>query len=90
MRLLVIFSVAGLASSSAAATPITPTPKPAECPATSRFEASQRGGAGLFSRLGDLPAADAYKAVYGHDGRCEVPIIVRYNIGAPEPSNPGR
>ena len=83
MRLL--FTVCTMAIASGAVAAGLPTPEPpktADCPATSRYEAAQRDGRALFSRLGDLPAAEAYKAVLRHDGRCEAPIIIRYNIGA--------
>ena len=84
MRLLLTVCAIALASSSADAAPPTSQPsKTADCPATSRYQTAQRDGGALFSRLGDLPAADAYKAVWRHDGRCEAPIIVRYGIGAP-------
>lgn len=84
MRLLFIACVATLASSSAAAPLAPPTPpKPADCPATSRLEAAQRDGRALFNRLGELPPADAYKAVLRHNGRCEAPLIIKLNVGAP-------
>jgi hypothetical protein len=82
MRLLAVIAAAAFATNAIAAPPIASrSPKPADCPATSRYEAAQRNGAAKFSRLGDLPAAEAYKAVLRHDGRCEAPIIVRYDIG---------
>ena len=82
MRFLLMVC-ATVATSNAAILPKSVPSKPADCPATSRYEAAQRDGRALFSRLGDLPAAEAYKAVLRHDGRCEAPIIIRYNIGAP-------
>lgn len=54
---------------------------PKTCPATSRYEAARRGGKLPPSLLNQLPAADAYNAVYRRVGGCEVPVIVRYNIG---------
>jgi hypothetical protein len=54
---------------------------PSTCPPTSRYEAARRGGKLPPSLLGQLPAADLYKAVYRRIGGCEVPIIVRYDVG---------
>jgi hypothetical protein len=54
---------------------------PGTCPPTSRYEAARRGGKLPPSLLGELPAADLYKAVYRRIGGCEVPIIVRYDVG---------
>ncbi|HEX6661919.1 MAG TPA: hypothetical protein VF067_08640 [Sphingomicrobium sp.] len=54
--------------------------QPANCPATSRYEAARRGGSLKPQKLGELPDADLYKAVYRHIGRCEVPIIVKYGV----------
>jgi hypothetical protein len=79
-----LFMVCAMAATSSVLTlPKSMPPKATDCPATSRYEAAQRDGRPQFSRLGDLPAADAYKAVLRHDGRCEAPIIIRYNLGAP-------
>jgi hypothetical protein len=55
---------------------------PSTCPPTSRYEAARRGGKLPPSLLGELPGADLYKAVYRRIGGCEVPIIVRYDVGA--------
>jgi hypothetical protein len=38
------------------------------------------------SLLNQLPAADMYNAVYRRVGDCEVPIIVRYNVGGASPN----
>src|SRR4051812_23729337 len=54
---------------------------PSTRPPTSRYEAARRGGKLPKSLLNELPAADLYKAVYRRIGGCEVPIIVRYDIG---------
>jgi len=63
---------------------------PAECPPTSRYEAARRGGRLAPHDLIELPGADLYKAVYRHIGRCNVPIIVRYNIGGTSGGRSGR
>jgi len=54
--------------------------QPANCPATSRYEAARRGKTPRAQKLGDLPDADLYKAVYRRIGRCEAPIIVKYGV----------
>jgi hypothetical protein len=54
---------------------------PSTCPPTSRYEAARRGGKLPKSLLNELPAADLYLSVYRKIGGCEVPIIVRYNVG---------
>jgi hypothetical protein len=54
--------------------------QPANCPATSRYEASRRGKTPKAQRLTELPDADLYKAVYRRIGRCEAPIIVKYGV----------
>lgn len=55
--------------------------QPTNCPATSRYEAARRGRALSLRKLGELPDADAYRAVYRHVGKCEAPIIVKYRVG---------
>jgi len=55
--------------------------QPANCPATSRYEASRRRGDSLKPhKLTDLPDADMYKAVYRRIGGCQAPIVVRYGV----------
>jgi len=90
MRLLVL-ALALSAATSASAAPVAPTrdmpvvnpngPASSICPPTSRYEAARRGGRLPPSLLTQLPAADMYNAVYRRIGGCEVPIIVRYNVG---------
>jgi hypothetical protein len=54
--------------------------QPANCPATSRYEASKRGRSLRAQKLNELPDADVYRAVYRRIGQCEVPIIVKYGV----------
>ena len=54
--------------------------QPANCPATSRYEASKRGSAPRAQKLNELPDADVYRAVYRRIGRCEAPIIVKFGV----------
>jgi hypothetical protein len=54
--------------------------QPANCPAISRYEAARRGRTPKARKLGELPDADLYKAVYRRIGRCEVPIVVKYGV----------
>ena len=91
MRLLAIVILASLPSATFAGAP----PRPARdmplfnpdanervnCPPISRYEAFRRGGKLSPQHLDELPGADLYKAVYRHVGECNVPIIVRFNIG---------
>ena len=63
---------------------------PANCPATSRYEAARRGGKLPRSLLGELPGADLYMAVDRHVGRCNVPLITRYDIGGSSRAVSGR
>ena len=51
------------------------------CPPISRTEARQPPGKPEFHHLNELPAADAYRAVYRRIGGCIAPVIVRYGIG---------
>ena len=53
----------------------------ASCPPIGRYAVSRRAGKLSPRHLDELPAADLYKAVYRRVGGCNVPIIVRYNIG---------
>ena len=56
--------------------------QPATCPATLRYEASRRDKKKPQARkLTELPAADAYFAVYRRIGQCEVPMLVKYGVG---------
>ena len=52
----------------------------ANCPATSRYEASRRGRTPKAQKLNQLPDADIYSAVYRRVGGCEAPIIVKYGV----------
>ena len=54
--------------------------QPANCPATSRYEASRRGKTPKAQKLTELPDADVYRAVYRHIGRCEAPMVVKYGV----------
>jgi hypothetical protein len=54
--------------------------QPANCPATSRYEAGKRGKAPSAQKLNELPDADVYRAVYRRIGQCEAPIIVKFGV----------
>ncbi len=78
-----------LAAASASTTPARDMPvinpkahQPAGCPATSRYEANAGGKAPGAHKLNQLPAAEAYRAVYRRIAGCEIPVIVRYGVGA--------
>ena len=51
------------------------------CPPTSRYEASKRGGKLGAKKLGELPMADGYKAVLRQVDGCNAPIVVGYGFG---------
>ena len=55
---------------------------PGNCPATTRYEATKRGGKLELQKLNQLPMADGYKAVLRHIDRCPAPIIVGYGFGS--------
>lgn len=99
MRLLAIVLLIMLQSAGSAATsrPARNMPvlnpdagAPASCPPISRYETARRGGKLGPHHLDELPGADLYKAVYRHVGRCNVPIIVRYNIGGKSEMSSGK
>jgi hypothetical protein len=54
--------------------------QPANCPATSRYEASRQGKTPRAQKLNELPDADVYRAVYRRIGKCEAPIIVEFGV----------
>jgi hypothetical protein len=83
-----------LAPASAAAVAIqkAPAPKPPimkdtpwlsspDCPQTASHYAYRPGKPVAPRKLGELPPANMYAAVLRHDGRCEVPVIVKYGVG---------
>jgi hypothetical protein len=51
------------------------------CPRTTSMHAYDRSKPPKLQRLGDLPPANAYSAVYRLIRGCEVPVVVRYGIG---------
>ena len=51
------------------------------CPQTAAIHAWTRNQKLAPRKLGELPAANAYKAVYRKIGGCEVPVIVKYGVG---------
>ena len=89
MRLLLAAVIALLSTSaSAAALQTAPAAKDpaleavAKCKQTSAHYFAYRDGKPLKPhKLTELPPANAYVAIVRNDGRCEVPVIVRYNMG---------
>lgn len=53
----------------------------AECPRTTSHQAFDRNRRIAPKKLGELPPANAYSAVYRLVGGCEVPVVVRYGVG---------
>ena len=87
MRLLVVaLSAMVPASANAVAVPgasvvrAAPLAGPPDCPRTARHYAYRDGKKLKPRNLAELPDANAYKAVLRHDGRCEVPVIVKYRV----------
>ena len=87
MRLLVV-ALALLVPNSAGAAAFQKAPlvKGVElatnCPRTTTYHAYRAGEPLKPRTLGELPDANAYKAVLRHDGRCEVPVIVKYGVSS--------
>jgi hypothetical protein len=50
------------------------------CPQTTAHMAVDRKSPPM-KKLNELPPANMYKAVYRQIGGCEVPVVVRYNVG---------
>lgn len=57
-------------------------PSGSTCPAISRFHAMKPGTGVKAQKLGELPPADHYKAVYRTVRGCEVPIIADFRPGS--------
>ena len=51
------------------------------CPRIQPYVAVQRGKAPPMKKLNELPPGNLYKAVYRRIDGCEVPVVVRYDIG---------
>ena len=89
MRLLLSAGILLLNASSVQAEPATPQGmrqlgiehNATDCPPISRFHASRKAGKIAPQKLTLLPSADAYRAVLRSDGRCQVPVIVKYDVG---------
>ena len=52
-----------------------------ECPRTTSMQAFDRSKPLKPQKLGELPPANAYKAVYRLVAGCEVPVVVKYGVG---------
>ena len=52
-----------------------------ECQRTTSYHAYKPGEPLKPRQLAELPPANAYAAVLHHDGRCEVPVVIRYGVG---------
>jgi hypothetical protein len=51
------------------------------CPRATSMHAYDRSKPPKPQRLGDLPPANAYSAVYRLIRGCEVPVVVKYGVG---------
>ena len=89
MRLLPAALLALLSTNASAAalqnTPVAKEPAleaVAKCKQAGAHYYAYRDGKPLQPRkLTELPPANAYIAIVRNDGRCEIPVIVRYNMG---------
>ena len=52
-----------------------------DCPRTTSYYAYTPGEPIEPRKLAELPPANMYAAVLRHDGRCEIPVIVKYGVG---------
>ena len=93
MRLLILAALALPASASVAkpdqpkaATPKLIQPRGAEtaanCPQSVRHYAVRPGERLQPHKLGELPPANHYAAVYRRVNGCEVPLVINYRVGA--------
>ena len=89
MRLL-LATVLALSSTSASAAALLNAPAAkdpaleavAKCKQASAHYYAYRDGKVIKPhKLTELPPANAYVAIVRNDGRCEIPVIVRYNMG---------
>ena len=85
MRMLVLAALAMTAAPLAAAPAKYQVPsvaaKPDHCPRAMSYQAYNRGKVAKPRKLNELPGAHQFAAVYRVVNGCQVPLIVRYNIG---------
>ena len=86
MRLLVIAVLALLPAGAVVAGPTAwrslPQQQPAaDCPQTTSHHAFDPKQPLKPRKLAELPPANAYSAVLRHDGKCEVPVVIKYGVG---------
>ena len=88
MRLLAIAFVALLPGTAGAVAVQKPpivkgalTPSSSGCPWTTSYYAFNSSQPVKPRKLGELPPANAYAAVLRRDGRCEVPVVIKYGVG---------
>ena len=82
--MLDLILAAGLLSGAPAAPPVVEakyTPPAKNCPRISRFHANKHGKSVKLRKLGELPPANHYKAVYRTVRGCEVPVIAEFGAG---------
>lgn len=59
---------------------LSSTPSP-DCPQATSYHAFDPDKPIKPHKLGQLPPANLYAAVLRHDGKCEVPMIIKYGVG---------
>ena len=80
MSMLLLLAAAA-APTPAVAQPSNFTPPAQNCPRATNYYAWQRDKKVDPRNLGELPPANAYRTVYRLVNGCEVPVVVRYNVG---------
>ena len=88
MRML-LFATLAIIATPLSAEPVTqakfvqPSPAPAldNCPRATTYQAYDRGAVSKPRKLTELPKAHQFAAVYRTVNGCQVPLIVRYNVG---------
>lgn len=58
-----------------------PLPSSPNCPRTTSYYAFDSSQPVKPRKLGELPPANAYSAVLRREGRCEVPVVIKYGVG---------
>ena len=82
---MLLFAAALIAADPAPAVVLPHKPRPLasspNCPRTTSYYAWRRDKPVKPQKLTELPPANAYAAVLRHNGRCEDPVVIRYNLG---------
>ena len=58
-----------------------PPPSSPDCPQTTSYHAFDPARPVKPQKLGELPPANVYAAMWRHDGKCEVPMVIKFGVG---------